>query len=119
MSLSLSSPSTHCLRGKHWPLWASWGEPPGGFGYSFGVWCWDAEAGSWGTLGLSSRALNHPGVGVSIILECVPLSPKQLHLRGWWRRARVGWRVGTGEVARGKMGGDSSWKEEEKEEGRR
>lgn len=25
----------------------------------------------------------------------------------------MGWRVGTGEVARGKMGGDSSWKEEE------
>lgn len=81
---------------------ASWGEPPAGFGYSFRVWGWDAEAGSWGTLGLSSRALNHPRVWVSIILECVPLSPKQLHLR--MERTLVGWRVGTGEVARSKMG---------------
>lgn len=98
MSVCLSIQPWHPLpQIKHWPwcVWASWGEPPGGFGYSFGVWCRDAEAGSWGTLRLASRALNHPRVWVSIILECVPFSPKQLHLRmergscgmeGWdWR----------------------------------
>lgn len=98
MSLPDSSPSTQHLRGKHWLwcLWASWGEPPGGRGASFRVWCRDTEAGSGGALGLSSRALNHPRIWVSIVLECVLLSPKQLHL---------------GQMERGSCGiNDRSWR---------
>lgn len=80
--------------GETWALvlWASWDEPPGGPGYSVRVWCWDPEAGCGGALGLSSGALNHPRVGVSIVFECVLLSPKQLHLRER-RGARVGPRI--------------------------
>lgn len=94
MSLYLSSPSSHRLRGNM-GLGACGhlgGEPPGGLCYSVRVWCWDPEAGSGGALGLSSGALNHPRVRVSIVLECVLLSPKQLHLRER-RGARVGSRI--------------------------
>lgn len=68
------------------------GDPPGGPGHGFRVRSWDAEAGGWGPLGLACLALDHPGVRVSVVHQCILLTPQQLHLLG---------RRGGGEVGRG------------------
>eukprot|EP00069_Balaena_mysticetus_P021777 bmy_13794T0 len=65
-------------------------DPPGGPGHGFRVRSWDAEAGGWGTLGLACRALDHPGVRVSVVYQRIPLTLQQLHLGGRWGGAHAG-----------------------------
>lgn len=57
-------------------------DPPRGPGHGFRVRSWDAEAGGWGPLGLACLALDHPGVRVGVVHQCILLTPQQLHLLG-------------------------------------
>lgn len=91
------------LQGPVWPPAppapeAPQADPPGGPGHGLRVRSWEAEAGGWSTFGLACGALDHPGVRVVVVHQCIALTPQQLHLRaggeGLVQARGLGWRRG-------------------------